>query len=78
MKRTILLLMWVSFISCTTKEETKIIDLYKLNKPTEQPAPSEKPNPSEPEEELPALTSFPLRVNIQSEYATPEKIIDNE
>lgn len=68
MKKTILLFGLMSLFSCGQASDN-IGDLEK---------PAEQPTPSEPEEELPALTSFPLRVNIQSEYATPEKIIDNE
>lgn len=68
MKKTILLFGLMSLFSCGQASDN-IGDLEK---------PAEQPTPSEPEEDLPDLTSFPLRVNIQSEYATPEKIIDNE
>ena len=68
MKKTILLFGLMSLFSCGQASD----NIGDLEKPAEQPTPSEL------EEELPDLTSFPARVNIQAEYATPEKIIDNE
>ena len=70
MKKTISIFLFgfVSLISCGYTSDD-ISDSDNLNK---------QPSSSETDEDTASLTPFTARVNIQTEYATTDKIIDNE